>query len=269
MKGGYPLRIDFHTHVFPDKLAEKALTSISEHTGAPYFTNGTVADTDEKLKEWNVDSSVALHIATNPKQQYNVNTWAAEIQTEKRFCFGSIHPDAPDALSELERIKTLGLYGVKLHTYFQSFNIDDKKMFPIYDCISSLKLPLLLHVGFDPSYPGATEGVPQRLITVLENFPHLTMIAAHMGGLGCYQEAQTYLLGKSIYIDTAIASQFLTPELFHHMVSKHDSQRILFGSDCPWSSSLDEAKLIEQSHLSSEQLESIFYKNAQRVLHIQ
>ena len=81
MKGGYPLRIDFHTHVFPDKLAEKALTSISEHTGAPYFTNGTVADTDEKLKEWNVDSSVALHIATNPKQQYNVNTWAAEIQT--------------------------------------------------------------------------------------------------------------------------------------------------------------------------------------------
>ena len=37
MKGGYPLRIDFHTHVFPDKLAEKALTSISEHTGAPYL----------------------------------------------------------------------------------------------------------------------------------------------------------------------------------------------------------------------------------------
>ena len=55
MKGGYPLRIDFHTHVFPDKLAEKALTSISEHTGAPYFTNGTVADTDEKLKEWNLE----------------------------------------------------------------------------------------------------------------------------------------------------------------------------------------------------------------------
>ncbi len=86
------------------------------------------------------------------------------------------------------------------------------------------------------------------------------MIAAHMGGLGCYQEAQTYLLGKPIYIDTAIASHFLTPELFHHMVSKHDSQRILFGSDCPWSSSLDEAKLIEQSNLSSEQLENIFYK---------
>ena len=117
------MRIDFHTHVFPDKLAEKALTSISEHTGAPYFTDGTVADTDKKLKEWNVDSSVALHIATNPKQQYNVNNWAAEIQTEKRFCFGSVHPDAPDALAELARIKNLGLYGVKLHPYFQSFNI--------------------------------------------------------------------------------------------------------------------------------------------------
>ena len=61
MKGGYPLRIDFHTHVFPDKLAEKALTSISEHTGAPYFTNGTVADTDEKLKAREVSKKKCSH----------------------------------------------------------------------------------------------------------------------------------------------------------------------------------------------------------------
>ena len=87
MKGGYPLRIDFHTHVFPDKLAEKALTSISEHTGAPYFTNGTVADTDEKLKEWNVDSSVALHIATNPKQQYNVKKILGQPRIQNRKTF--------------------------------------------------------------------------------------------------------------------------------------------------------------------------------------
>ena len=89
------MRIDFHTHVFPDKLAEKALTSISEHTGAPYFTNGTVADTDKKLKEWNVDSSVALHIATNPKQQYNVNTWAAEptkMNTARAATNGRVFP---------------------------------------------------------------------------------------------------------------------------------------------------------------------------------
>ena len=90
------MRIDFHTHVFPDKLAKKALTSISEHTGAPYFTIGTVADTDKKLKEWNVDSSVALHIATNPKQQYNVNNWAAEIQNKAGVVAKTVVLD-PDA----------------------------------------------------------------------------------------------------------------------------------------------------------------------------
>ena len=52
------------------------------------------------------------------------------------------------------------------------------------------------------------------------------------------------------------------------MVSKHDSQRILFGSDCPWSPSAAEAQMIEQSNLSSEQREKIFYQNAQRLLHI-
>ena len=262
------MRIDFHTHVFPDKLAEKAITSISQHTGAPYFANGTVKDTDEKLKAWNVDVSVALHIATNPGQQHNVNTWAAQIQSKTRLCFGSVHPDAPDALEELERIKQLGLHGVKLHPYFQSFAIDDKKMFPLYDRACALQLPLLLHVGYDPSYPGASEGLPHRLAAVLENFPRLTVIAAHMGGFDCTREAMEYLWGKPIYIDTAIASQFCTPETLCTMVKKHNAERILFGSDCPWSSSLQEAQWIENSGLSADVLEHIFYKNAQRLLHI-
>ena len=61
------MRIDFHTHVFPDQLAVKALSSISKNTGSPYYTDGTIVGTDQALLSWDVDLSIALHIATNPK----------------------------------------------------------------------------------------------------------------------------------------------------------------------------------------------------------
>lgn len=262
------MRIDFHTHVFPDNLAPKALTTISKNTGSPFYTDGTIVGTDLALQSWHIDQSVALHIATNVKQQCRVNDWAAEIQTDKRFCYGSIHPDAPDALDELQRIKTLGLYGIKMHPYFQGFYIDDKRMCPIYDRMAQLGLPLLLHVGYDPSYPNATEGLPHRLLTVLDNFPNLTVIAAHMGGMGCYEEAEACLVGKPVYLDTGVASHYFPPDVFKRMIVHHDPQRILFGSDCPWSPSDKEADFIEQTDVSAEILDQIFYKNAQRVLDI-
>lgn len=141
-------------------------------------------------------------------------------------------------------------------------------MFPIYDRIALLELPLLLHTGFDPSYPNATNGIPQRLTTVINNFPTLTLIAAHMGGLDCYKDAQEYLIGKPIYLDTAVASRYFPSEIFKRMILRHDPQRILFGSDCPWSSSIQEANFIEQTQVSSEILDDIFFKNAQRLLRL-
>ena len=34
--------IDFHTHVFPDKIAVKTTAMLSERGGIPAFTDGTV-----------------------------------------------------------------------------------------------------------------------------------------------------------------------------------------------------------------------------------
>ena len=81
-------------------------------------------------------------------------------------------------------------------------------MFPIYDCISSLKLPLLLHVGFDPSF---TQGYRRRSTAFdysIGKFPSLTMIAAPYGRSGLLSRSANVSFGKPIYIDTAIASHF-------------------------------------------------------------
>ena len=50
----------------------------------------------------------------------NVNDFAAAINNSKDIvAFGSVYPHSEDAFDELDRIKSLGLKGVKLHPDYQ------------------------------------------------------------------------------------------------------------------------------------------------------
>ena len=120
--------IDFHTHAFPDKIAQRAIEKLSLASGGLIpQTNGGINSLKEQMSLDRVDISVVLSIATNPAQQKNVNDFASVINAEDSlFAFGSVHPDAPDALDELDRIKSLGLKGVKLHPEYQGFYADDE-----------------------------------------------------------------------------------------------------------------------------------------------
>lgn len=173
--------IDFHTHAFPDKLALRALSSLAEKAGGlTYYTDGTIADTDEKMKQWGVDKRVMLSIATNAKQQHNVNSFAIENNNDHIIAFGSVHPDAPDALDEIDRIKNAGLLGIKFHPEYQQFLIDDPKMFPLYDKCRALGLVMSFHAGRDLGFPDTLMAPPQRSRRVIDNFPGAKIVLAHM-----------------------------------------------------------------------------------------
>lgn len=55
----------------------------------------------------------------------------------------------PKTLDELDRIKALGLKGVKLHPDYQRFLVDDPRCIPIYEKISRLGLITVFHTGLD------------------------------------------------------------------------------------------------------------------------
>ena len=261
--------IDAHVHVFPEAIAGRALSNLSQICGSPYFSDGTVAGTRKKFQEWGIDGAVCLNIATKPKQQTTINNCAASIQGDGLYCFGSVHPDAPDVLDELQRIKDLGLYGVKFHPDYQGFLIDDEKMFPIYDAVSSLHLPAVFHTGWDPFSPKLVHAPSRKVAKVAKLFPKMILIAAHMGGMCRYDEVEEYLLPQeNIYLDTAMSSQYCNPEQFERIIRKHGAEHILFGSDCPWSKSCDEVNYLERAHLSSRDLDLIFSGNIMRLLQI-
>lgn len=259
--------IDFHTHAFPEKLARRAIDTLSYESGGLYpQTDGTVASLKEEMKKDGVDLSVVQSIATNPRQQTNVNNFAIEMNRDNAIAaFGSVHPDAPDALEELERIKDAGLKGVKLHPEYQGFYADDEKMKPIYKKISSLGLITLFHAGHDYGFAPPYHCMPEHMLRALKWFDS-PVVAAHWGGVGCSEEVLEKLCGENVWFDLSFGYSTLPKRHAQAIVDKHTPDRLLFGSDMPWHRPSWEMRLIDSLDLSESDRNKIFYQNAAKLL---
>ena len=261
--------IDFHTHAFPETLAERVMSKLSyEGGGLVPQTDGTAESLKKEMLSDGVDISVVLSIATNPKQQTNVNNFAAEINDEKSiFAFGSVHPDAENALEELERIKAMGMKGVKFHPEYQNFFADDEKMKPIYKKISSLGLITVFHAGYDYGFHAPYHCMPQNLLNALKWFDS-PVIAAHWGGVSCGVEVIEKLCGEDIWIDLSFGYDAMPRPIAQSILDKHTPDRLLFASDMPWHRPSWEKRLINTLDISESDKDKIYYKNASKLLGI-
>ena len=78
--------IDFHTHAFPDRIAHRAVAGLALGSGGMVpQTDGTLASLKNEMDRDQVDLSMVLSIATNPRQQANVNNFAIEINNDDRI----------------------------------------------------------------------------------------------------------------------------------------------------------------------------------------
>ena len=261
--------IDFHTHCFPEKIASMAMEKLSFASGGlKNNTDGTLNGLRQSMKAGGVTVSVALSIATNAGQQKKVNDFAASINNgEDIIAFGSVFPDSVDVLEELERIKALGLKGVKLHPDYQRFFVDDEKMKPIYKKIGELGLITIFHAGADYGFPPPYGGTPERMEKALSWFDS-PVIAAHWGGIGCYKQVLERLCGKNIYFDTSFGYGQMPKYYAQKILDKHGADKILFGTDTPWHTPQMEKRLLSSLSISDSDMEKITHKNAERLLGI-
>lgn len=259
-------KIDFHTHVFPDKLAEKALKLLSDGGGGlPWYVNGTVEDLKKSMAESGIAASVLMNIATNPRQQKAVNDFAAAVHGGNIISFGSVHPDSPDALCELDRIHDMGLPGIKFHLDCQDFHFDHPALKKIYEKIVKLGLMVCFHTGWDMS-TAYCRMTPENMLKTLPMLEGTVVIAAHFGAYAMWDRSFELLCGKDVYFDTAVSCGKIPLKLAASMIEAHGADKVLFGSDSPWSKQTDEAYFVELLPISDDKKELIFYKNAERLL---
>lgn len=262
--------IDFHTHCFPERIAAKAIEKLSFVSGGmlPY-TDGTVEGLKNSMKDGGVDISVVLSIATNAGQQKNVNDFAASINNSKDIiAFGSVFPDAPDVLYELERIKALGLKGVKLHPDYQGFDVDAEKMRPIYKKIAELRLITIFHAGVDYGFPPPYGATPEKLHRALKYFES-PVIAAHWGGVGCWEGVLEHLCDSDIYFDTSFGCGQMPKYYAEKILEKHGVDKMVFGTDTPWHTPRMEMSMLQSLGLNEQEMNKITYCNAQYLLGIE
>ena len=257
--------IDMHTHVYPGTIAVKAAQSIRNYYHLGDDMDGTISTLLERGGAAGVYHYLILPVAVKPEHVQNINNFIRQ-QVQQYDCFtgfGTVHAGMDNILDEVVRIENLGLKGVKIHPDCQRFDIDDPRLFPMYESIQG-RLPMMMHLGdenFDHSHPA-------RLRKVLDNFPKLEVCAAHFGGHTMYDTAMEYLTDTNCILDISSTLMFLDKKTAERYVNHYGAERLAFGTDYPVWDPVREMDLFLALDLTEEQKEQIAWKTASRFLNL-
>jgi len=259
MKNGI---IDFHTHAFPDSLAERAMRTLEQEGGIKAYLDGRISSLISSMDRYGIEKSVVCSIATKASQFDSILAWSEEISSERIIPFPSFHPSDSKGLERISQIKAKGFKGIKLHPYYQNFNVDDESLFPLYEKMCNENLILVLHTGFDFAFPFVRKADPEKILKVKETFPSLKLVTTHLGGWKMWEEVEKFLVGKEIYMEISFSLDFLDQETAKRIIMKHPENFILFGTDSPWTDQGQTLSLLKKLKLGKRYEDLILRENA-------
>ena len=268
------MRIDVHTHVWPEKIAEVTLEAMTRDTGFEAVSGNTVPDLKAHMAKSGVDKSVVLGVVERPDQVSRANDWLISIQDHMLVPLGAIHPGLENKADEVRRLRQANIKGIKLHPVMNRFYPDDPQMFPVYEELGE-DMVLEIHTG---RLPTSKQGdpvyaAPERIMNVVRQFPRLKVIAMHLGGFYMLDEAERDLLGReNVFIDTTWPPSLreVAGKTLASIVDKHGSHRVCFGTDYPLASQSADSEyiesLVQSVGISDGAVEGILGENARKFI---
>lgn len=259
------LIIDGHTHVYPDRVAQKAIAA--SPADLKRFGDGTVGSLGEVMAASGVDRSVCLGVANSGDRVDNANRFAGSLDPDRFIGFGSVHPDlSPE--ENVESLRRYGLKGAKVHPMFQDLRLDDKRLLDTLDAMAG-EFAVIMHVGAAGTDPG-DRCSPAMLVDIVKAIPNLDLIACHFGGYKRFEEAAEIVIGLPVHLDTSWPPSVATlaPERVRAVIEKHGADRICFASDWPMADPAAEIEAIRNLGLSDDDTAAILGGNLARLLAI-
>jgi predicted TIM-barrel fold metal-dependent hydrolase len=256
--------IDSHVHIYPDKIALKAAAGVGDFYEIPMGFDGTTATMLKLEDEAGIDRCLVHSVATKPEQVVSINNFISESvnSSNGRFIgFATLHPDFDDIEAEVDRILAIGLRGIKLHPDFQRFALSETRAMKLFEVIEG-RLPVLVHTG-DYRYEFSN---PEMVIDVLKAFPKLDFIGAHFGGWSIWDEAERKLLEQRMWVDTSSSFYSMDNDRAFALIRAWGAERVLFGSDYPMWSPVDELNKLKSLPLTDDEREKILHKNRETLL---
>lgn len=288
--------IDFHTHLWPYDYLTNDLVQYFKSRKI-WDEQYTILTAERLLKIMDANeiyTSVVLSSVLAPGTKnieiIKINKYISnQISANRKRLLGffTLNPFfGEEALNVLETsIKELGLCGLKIHPSFQEIFPNDKKLYPFYKKMEDYGLPVLFHSGSIGIIPYKDfYSNPSFIDEVACDFPDLTIIIGHAGKIWYEETAMLLRKHKNIYADistnigrNASFSAHPMSWLLYKIKSYADCMdRLLFGTDYPLYMQNETIGCLKEAvdllngqyadFITSDDLEKIMYKNAEKLL---
>ena len=258
--------IDFHTHFFPDSIAQKTMSKLTAYHNTVAYTDGTENGLKASMKEAGIDLSIILPVVTSPEQFKSINQFAEQYRSDTLLSFGGIHPDSANYKEELKELHDRGFIGIKLHPDYQGVLFNDIRYKRLVSYANELGMIIMVHAGWDVAYPDCIHCTPRMASEVIDEVAPQKLILAHLGGFFCWDDVEKYIVGKDVYLDTSLVFKLIADEQFVRICRNHGVNKILFGTDSPWTLQKDSVDYLNSLDLTASEKQQILEENARNVL---
>lgn len=175
-------------------------------------------------------------------------------------------------------VRELGLKGFKFHPVSQGFFPDDRRFAPLWETISGLGVPVIIHAGTAAGGRGSAGGggfrlkyarpVP-HLDDLAADFPNLIIVAAHPGWPWAEELLAVVQHKGNVYMDLSGWAPKYFPELTVRYARSILKDKVLFGSDFPMLAPDRWLEEFDQLGFGDEARELVLRGNAARVFGIE
>ncbi|MBO4733283.1 MAG: amidohydrolase family protein [Clostridia bacterium] len=263
--------IDAHTHVFPDKIAEKTISKLEEIGSQTARIGGRLSDLTASMDKSGVDISVVLPVITKPEQFFSINGFAEELNKNRRIIsFAGIHPLCENINKCLDFIKENGFKGIKLHPDYQQTDITDESYVNILAGCKERGLIAVIHAGFDPASPDHIHCPPDKAADVVKYVTDKEpfIVLAHLGGAKQTDLTERFLVGLQVFFDVSFVLEETDQTRLTDIIRAHGAKKILFGTDSPWRDASTYLKIIKSLPITKTERDAILGDNCAKLLRI-
>ena len=190
--------------------------------------------------------------------------------------WGAVDPFKGEAaITEAKHaIGDLGMLGFHFHPIMGHFSVDDRKLYPLWEAIAALEVPVMIDVGTTGMGAGMPGGMgakmrhahPSAIDELAADFPSLTIIAAHPGWPWVDEMTAVALHKGNVYWEMSGWAPKHFPAQLKVDIRSRLQDKVMFGSDYP---SLPYERIFrewDELGYKPEIMEKIFHGNAERVL---
>lgn len=208
------------------------------------------------------------------------NEWTHQIANAhpQLIAFPSVDPlmGEESMVQELrDKLDNFAARGLKIHPAEGCFFPNDPVLWPVYQVCQDRNIPIISHSGRWITESVENFAQPVHFTDVLKAFPKLTLVIAHLGAPFFEESIDLSKKFSNLYFDTSATihggaggEEALSDEDAVRLIRKIGTDRVMFGSDFPWSHPGQDLKRFVGLKFTEEEKKAILAKNAKRILKI-